>query len=651
MIAKVVPFTRLPYFGVNLDKKKENAFFDYLVPDQLQDKIKFGQLVQVPFRNQNIQGLVVGFKKTSRGRKLREIIKIFTEECLINKEQLVLFKWLSSFYLASLSTIFKTTIPKPTKSKNINLIKTNDQGIKQTRAELKIAKKSLPKIKKMLNFVRYSQRKKFLLIWQNLDEKIAFYYFLIKKIVNNGKKVLIILPDLVESKSLLPHLNKISKKIAILHSGLKKSEIWKNWLIINHDKADIIIGTRMAAFVPIKNLELIILDNEENDLHHSEQFPYYDSRIIAWKINKSQRVKLIFASVAPLVKDYYYAINQNKFLPLELINEKKNKETIWVDMDKEIRKGNFSPLSDKLEDELLKNIKLNKTVILYLKRKGYANFVFCQDCGRIFNCPRCDLALKTYKKNGTFWLSCHHCGYQEEIPLRCPSCGGAEIKIKGMAIERIAELLLQKNNIFQNKIKIISENDQSNFKDGDIIITTMPFWRDYTEKWSKNIGFVGIVNADTMLTQPNFQAFEKTFQELMLINHWSNFFNLPLVVQTWSINNYAIQDAINGNFKNFYSQEINTRKEFGYPPFRNFIKLTIQNKNYSKLKIVSENFEKEIENIENKNIKIMPYFSPTKRKKIFTKNYLIKIKNSHPLNPLPESIKKIIPANSYLDPS
>lgn len=651
MIVKIIPFTRLPYFGATLGEKKEIAFFDYLVSDALQNKIKFGQLVQVPFRNKKVQGLVIGFKKTSKGRKLKEVIKIFTEECLINKEQLVLFKWLASFYFASLPTILKTSIPQPTRRKK----KDDNENIyysdKKSFSNLKVPKKSLPEIKKILNFVRYSQRKKFLFIWQSLDEKIAFYYFLIKKIVASRKRILIILPDIVETKTLLPHLAKISQKIVVLHSSLTKSEIWQRWQTISQGKAEIIIGTKMAVFAPIKNLDLIILENEENDLHHHEQFPYYDSRIILWKIAKTQRVKLIFSSPAPLVKDYYYAVNQNKFLPLELKKDEKNKKVIWVDMDKEIRKGNFSPLSDKLEDELIKNIKLNKTVILYLKRKGYASFVFCQDCGRIFNCPRCNLSLKTYKKKNVLWLSCHHCGYHEEIPLRCPSCGGSEIKIKGMAIDKIAELLSQKNNAFKNKIKIITENDQPEFKNGDIVITTMPFWRDFSEKWSKNIGSVGIVSADTMLAQPNFQAFEKTFQELTAINNWSIFFNLPLIIQTWSINNYAIQDAINGNFKNFYSQEISARKEFAYPPFRRFIKLTIQDKNYSKLKKNCEHFEKIIDKIENENVKITPYFAPPRRKTIFEKNYLIKIKNIHPLSPLPDELKKILPLNSYLDPS
>jgi len=699
MIAKIIPFTRLPYFGVTRGEKKELAFFDYLVPEILQDKIKFGQLVQVPFRNKKVQGLIIGLKKTSKGKNLKEIRKIFTEEGLINKDQLALFKWLSSFYFASLPTIFKTTLPQPVKSKNVAKIHDSrlpkptwdtsenklegidGQGEKQQYLDLKISKDSLSKIKKNINFVEYSQRKKFLLVWQSYFEKVALYYFLIKKTLRKGQKVLILVPEIEEARLLLKYISKLSSKIFLLHSSLKKSELWKNWQMIVEDQAEVIIGTRIAVFAPIKKLGLIILENEENDLYKSEQFPYYDTRDIAWKISKAGKIKLIFSSIAPRVKTYYYAFSEDKFLPLELKKESSsatsvakamevekatedkahNKKTFLINMNQEMRQGNFSPLSDRLEEELLRNVKNGKGVILYLKRKGYASFVFCQDCGRIFNCPRCDLSLRTHKKNPSFveasggkkvfWLVCHHCGYNEEIPLKCPSCGGTEIKIKGMAVEKIGEILSQRHELFKNKIRVIDQETKHEFHNNEIIITTLPFWRDFSEKWSKNIGFVGIISADVMLSQPDYQSFERTFQELIAITNWTNTFKIDLLVQSWSTDNYAINDAVNNNFTDFYNQEIEARKDFSYPPFTRFFRLTIKEINWNKLNKITQSFEKTLSFFHNKNFKISPYFAPPRRKQMFEKNFLLKVKNLHPVAPLPDDIKKILPQNSFLDPN
>lgn len=661
MIAKIVPFARLPHLGLFSEKKGGLSFFDYLIPKELENKIKYGQLVEISFRQKNIQGLVIGFKKTSKNKNLKEVKKIFLEEALINKEQFVLFKWLSSFYFASLSTVLKTSLPQPIKRKKIILINNHKNISEEEKTYLKVSKTSLLEIKKNINFVEYSQRKKFLLLWQSYSEKIALFYFLIKKAIERKERVLILVPSINEAKPLLKYLNKISFKIVLLYSGLKKSEVWQNWQTIINDQADIVLGTRIAIFAPIKKLSLIIVENEENELYKSEQFPYYDARDISWKVSKMnllapprKKIKLIFSSTVPRVKTYHYAFFQNKFLPLEFKKKENNKNVCLVNMNQEIRQGNFSPLSEKLEEEILKNIRNSKKTILYLKRKGYASFIFCQDCGRVFKCPRCDLSLKAHKKNKSFWLTCHHCGYNEEIPLKCPSCSGVEIKIKGIALEKISEVLEQHHQHLKGSIAIIDQEtkkDEEIFLKNKIIITTKPFWQNFNSEknpWLNNLGSVAIISADILLSQPDYRSSEKTFQELSGIINWAKTFKIDLLIQSWSTNNYAITEAINNNLVNFYNQELETRKDFNYPPFVRFFRLTIKERSWNRLKQISYEFEEKIKQA--KGLQISSYSAPPRRKKMFEKNYLIKIKNLHPVAPLPNEIKKILPSNYFLDP-
>ncbi len=637
MIAKVIPLTRLPYFVISRGIKREISFFDYKVPKELEKKINFGQLVKIYFRNKKISGLVVGLKKTSKERKLKSIEKIIFDQPIIFKNYLKMIKWLSSFYFASPSTILKTSLPEVTKKSAVVNVELSTQ-------ELKISKNFLPQLKKMINIFNYSKRKKFLLIWQNYFEKFALYYFLIKKTLEKKQKVLILLPEIDQIELFLKYFKNLTDEISILHSNLKKSEIWTNWQKILNGKAELIIGTRMAIFAPIENLGLIILEDEENDLYRSEQFPYYDARTIAWKLTKLSKTKLIFSSQAPRVETYWYTFSQKKFLPFDLKKEKKMKIVKLIDMKEEMRKGNFSPLSDDLKETIFNTIKKKKKVILYLKRKGYTTFNFCQDCGYLFSCPRCDLPLIAHKKNKIYYLICHHCGYEEELPLKCPFCQGTEIKMKGLAIQKIEEILAP----FANVERIDSTSKDKSF-DKEIIITTLPFWRNFNEDWIRDIGLIGIVNADVLLNQPDFHSTEKTFQEIVAIINWVNHFNIPLIIQTWSKENYAIENAYLFNFKNFYQQELEIRRDFSYPPFTRIFRLTIQEKKWEKLKKISQNFEKNIQSLRNKNFKIFPYSLPPRRKKIFEISFLIKIKNLYSLAPLPNEIKKILPQNSFLE--
>ena len=643
MIAKIIPFTRLPYFSISQEQKREISFFDYKVPKELEEKIRFGQIVKIDFRNKKINGLVIGLKKTSKEKKLKPIEKIFFEESLINKDRLKLLKWLSSFYFASLPTILKTSIPSLIKK----AVKYRDRDICLSIVEgkkLKISKSFIPLLQKLVNLFIKTKRKKFLLLWDEPIKKIAFYYAAIKKTLEKNQKVLILVPEIEQIQFLLKYLGKLSDKILILHSGLKKSEIWLNWQKILNGEVEMVIGTRVAIFAPIQNLGLIILEDEESDLYRSKQFPYYDTRTIAWKLTKLSKTKLVFASSAPRVETYYFSFLQNKFYPLDLRQFKKQKN-ILVDMSEEMRKGNFSPLSDDLKEVILNIIKKGKRVLLYLKRRGYTTFNFCSDCGYLFSCPGCDLPLTAHKKNKIYYLYCHHCGYEEELPLKCPTCLGVEIKMKGLGIQKIEEIL---SSLGQVKRIDLTTKDKS--LDQEIIVTTLPFWRNFNQEEQRNIDLVGLINADVLLSQPDYLAFEKTFQEIVSMINWINYFKIPLMIQTWSKDNYAIQDACSDDFKDFYQRELEIRKEFSYPPYIRLFKLTLQEKNWQKLKNISQKFEREIGLVKNKNIKIFPYFIPPHRKKIFERSYLIKIKNLHPLAPLPNETKDILPQNSFLDP-
>ncbi len=346
---------------------------------------------------------------------------------------------------------------------------------------------------------------------------------LIDKALKENKSSILLVPEI----SLTPQtVNRFiarfgKEKIAVLHSKLSVGERYDQWHKINEGKAKIIIGARSAIFAPVKDLGIVIIDEEHDSSYKSEMSPRYDAKEVARYICKNGNIPLVLGSATPDIDTYYKAKNEEIML-LELskrANEAKLPDIDIIDLRLELAKGNKSMISTRLYEEIEKNLKEKKQTILYLNRRGFSTFVMCRNCGYTVKCKNCNINL-TYHSNKNK-LKCHYCGYEENIVKECPECGSNQIRYFGTGTQKLEYEI---NKIFPNASTIRMDVDTVSKKNSheqvlekfkneniDILIGTQMVVKGHH---FPNVTLVGVIAADGSLNIDDFRANERTFQIL-----------------------------------------------------------------------------------------------------------------------------------------
>lgn len=370
--------------------------------------------------------------------------------------------------------------------------------------------------------------------------------------------------------------SRFGDQIAILHSNLSAGERYDEWRRLKRGEARIAIGARSAVFAPVNNLGLIIIDEEHENTYKQGEYPYYHSREVALKRSKITGSTVILGSATPSLESYYLMrkgifrllelperIKQNPLPPVEL-----------VDMREELKKGNTGIFSYQLQEAVRAALGRKEQTLVFLNRRGYANFLFCRECGQTIKCKHCDITL-TYHAS-VDKLRCHYCDFTLNRPANCPHCGGNYLREYGHGTERIEEEL---KALFPGAVVARMDLDTTGRKGAhqeilekmekgeiDILVGTQMVAKGHDYP---NIGVVGVVSADTMLNIPDFRAAERTFQLLTQVAGRTGRGDKSgrVIIQTYNPENYSIQAARNHDYKKFYQQEIENRKLFKYPPF------------------------------------------------------------------------------------
>ena len=346
---------------------------------------------------------------------------------------------------------------------------------------------------------------------------------LIDKALKENKSSILLVPEI----SLTPQtVNRFiarfgKEKIAVLHSKLSVGERYDQWHKINEGKAKIIIGARSAIFAPVKDLGIVIIDEEHDSSYKSEMSPRYDAKEVARYLCKNANIPLVLGSATPDIDTYYKAKNEEIML-LELskrANEAKLPDIDIIDLRLELAKGNKSMISTRLYEEIEKNLKEKKQTILYLNRRGFSTFVMCRNCGYTAKCKNCNINL-TYHSNKNK-LKCHYCGYEENIVKKCPECGSNQIRYFGTGTQKLEYEI---NKIFPNASTIRMDVDTVSKKNSheqisekfkneniDILIGTQMVVKGHH---FPNVTLVGVIAADGSLNIDDFRANERTFQIL-----------------------------------------------------------------------------------------------------------------------------------------
>lgn len=349
------------------------------------------------------------------------------------------------------------------------------------------------------------------------------YLQLIEKVIKEEKTSIMLVPEI----SLTPQtVDRFiarfgEEKIAVLHSKLSIGERYDQWQKIKSGKAKIIIGARSAIFAPVKNLGIIIIDEEHDSSYKSEMTPRYNAKEIAEVLAKKNRIPLILGSATPDINTYYKAIN-NEIVLLEL-TKRANKASLpnveIVDLREELANGNRSMISTKLFSEIEKNLKDKKQTILFLNRRGFSTFIMCRNCGYTAKCKNCNVTLTYHYRENK--LKCHYCGYETNAIKICPECKSTNIRYFGTGTQKLEmeiKKLFPEAKTIRMDIDTVSKKNSheqilNTFKNDnlDILIGTQMVVKGHH---FPNVTLVGVIAADSNLNLDDYRAQEKTFQIL-----------------------------------------------------------------------------------------------------------------------------------------
>lgn len=441
----------------------------------------------------------------------------------------------------------------------------------------------------VFNSINYLEYKTYLLHGITGSGKTEIYIRWINNVINNNKTALMLVPEI----SLTPQITSIlysrfKNDIAILHSRLTKNERYLEWKKIISKEVKIVVGARSAIFAPIKDLGIIIVDEAHENTYTQTNNPKYNAIEIAKIRAKNYNIPLVLGTATPKINDYYYATNGIYEL-LELKNRANNKplpKVSVINLKEELKNGNKSVLSIKLQDEIKKCYKEGSQSILFINRRGYSKFVMCRSCGDVIKCPHCDIALTYHESTNN--LICHHCGFKIPNVIVCPSCGSDKIRYLGSGTEKIVnqvQNLIPEAKILKVDLDSITKMEDyetyyKKFKnhEADIIVGTQMITKGLD---FKDVTLVGVINADLSLHYPIYDSNEVTFNLLEQVAGRCGRSQKEgnVIIQSYNPNHFVINSVKNHDYETYYNIEINNRLMTKMPPFSECIEIMIKSAN------------------------------------------------------------------------
>lgn len=429
--------------------------------------------------------------------------------------------------------------------------------------------------------------------------KTEIYLQLIEETIKREKTAIVLVPEISLTPQMLDRfISRFGKdKIAVLHSKLSIGERFDEWNRIKEDDVKIVIGARSAIFAPLKNLGIIIIDEEHDASYKSESNPKYDAKQVAKYIAKQHKSILLLGSATPNIDTYYKATEKKEIELIELTkraNLSNLPEVTIIDLKQELANGNRSMLGNELYSSIEENLKEKRQTILFLNRRGYSTFIMCRDCGYTVKCKNCNISLTYHRSEKK--LKCHYCGYEQNIVTVCPECHSEKIRYFGTGTQKL-EQEIQKQ--FPNARTIRMDVDTVTKKNSheeilnkfkneniDILIGTQMVVKGHH---FPNVTLVGVIAADSSLNIDDYRANERTFQILTQVAGRAGREKLPgkVIIQTYNPENFSIQCAQKQDYKMFYNTEITLRKQLKYPPFCDIIIIGFSGLDEEKLKKIS----------------------------------------------------------------
>lgn len=644
-IVNVVPLVKVSI--------SQNQVFSY----SFVEKLNPGTLVEIYFSGRKLKGIVLNSysaneKNLGRGFEIKKIEKVLAQDFLSAK-QIELAQFIADYYFSSLGIVLKSFAPQITMVRNLKKVANPSE-----KKNIILTKEQMKAVRKIIS----NPKRKFLLFGPSGSGKTEVYIHSILEIRKRKEELasqfLILIPDAFLTPWAIERYTQYfkSEEVVVLNSRLSKGQFYASWEKIKSGSAKIIIGSRLAVFAPFRDLTLIAVD-EEQDMSYKQwdMNPRYDARRVALKLAEIWKANLVLGSATPRIETYFQAQENNlellKLPYLGDIDEKKlETQTFLVDMKKERWKKNTSSLSQKLKSEIAWTLKNKKQVFLFVSRQGLSSFSICASCKEVLRCPKCDRALIL---NNEGLYCCLHCTFKTSLTPKCVKCGNLVFSNLGIGTQKVEREIL---NFFPGA-RILRVDSQAAKKTGalekiyaefsqgkaDILIGTQMV----SKGWDlPNVSMVGIMDADNLLSLPDFFSYEKAFQTMLQVagrtNRPQSKFTGVVILQTFHPENAIFQMVARRDYKSFFQKEIEERKNLSLPPLGKIIKLIFQDYSREKIESATEKIMVLLQKNKDARVKIFDAHSPllSKTRGRFRKQIVIRLKGQN--SSISDNLKKNI---------
>lgn len=412
--------------------------------------------------------------------------------------------------------------------------------------------------------------------------KTQVYIRLVREMLSRGRTAMVLVPEIILTPQMMRKFSScFGERAAMFHSGLRMTERYDQWKRVRRGEVQVVLGTRSAIFTPLRNLGLIILDEEQEGSYQSENPPRYHTRDIGKYLCARDGAVLLLGSATPAVETAWAAEEglYRKALLRRRYNTRSLPKVLIADMKEEVKAGNPGLIGQVLRKELEENLERGEQSILFLNRRGNSRYIICGECGCVPECPRCSVALTYHSANGR--LMCHYCGHSQRAKDVCPQCGGL-MKRVGAGTQKVEEelrelfpgtglLRMDADTAAGGHERILRQFEQERTP---ILLGTQMVAKGLD---FENVTLVGVLSADLSLYVDNYRAAERTFSLLTQVVGRAGRGGREgrAVIQTYTPANDVIQCAARQDYQGFYESEIRIRRLRRYPPFADLFTFTV----------------------------------------------------------------------------
>lgn len=575
--------------------------FSYELNTEAAGDVGIGCRVRVPFKNREIQGYVVGFRDEADVKSIKPVLECLDREPVLDANFLELTRWIGEYYFCSWGEAIENALPKTVRA-----------GIKHREGSAKVCDTGAPfrvtlneeqeaVVAEIFPALEAGAHSTFLLHGVTGSGKTEVYIRAIKKTLDLGKSAICLVPEIALTDQIREFFRgHFGNLIEIIHSRLTDRERFFAWQRIRGGESRVVLGPRSAIFSPVKNLGMMIIDEEHEGSYKQEESPRYHARTVAWKRAELEKAVLLLGSATPSLETMH-AAESGRIRKLELtrrIDERELPEVRIVDLKQEAsNRGKSVAFSFPLIHEITQSLERKEGVLILLNRRGFSTQVHCLQCGGIVQCRHCQVALTYHQERGR--LLCHYCNYQRRLDEACPSCRAAVLKYVGWGTEKVeseiarffpqARIARLDLDIAKKKGKQEEVLGDFRKRKTDILVGTQMIAKGFD---FPHVSMVGVISADVSLALPDFRSDERTFQLLTQVAGRAGRGNARgrVIFQTYSPHHPSILYAKEHDYRRFFDSEIEKRRELDYPPFCHLINVVIQGRDEKEVYGVSREF-------------------------------------------------------------